>query len=800
MSIKAKQVAGVTTLVVVVVAILSAYHLSTMSAFLLEETASRAELMSSALFQRTLQVVREHPNDAYAALQADGGIRAILDASIGPADYVNYAAIADPSGIAVAHAFPTREGAPIEEQPDFEKLVTAGPFERLRAVFYADQGYEVRQPLLSNDKEFGSIRIGVSTLLVRRELRTALGRAITIVLATLLISSLMAMLLAQWLLRPIHVIQSSLSRLGRGELDVRLDLPEQEFKDLGSSFDAVSAQLAALGGRGGDKDEEGTLRAGAGADYESVMENLEDAVALFSPKGEVIFSNAAMRAMHFTELPETHPARQLVARTLATRHSAGPISIATPRTSTTDSSAELNLNALHAATEPDPDTERLLMCHAIEDTARRFLGAMLVARNVGYLNQVHSTLNYSRKAAAIGRLLAGVAHEVKNPLNAMTIHLELLKQKVGSIKEPIVVPGPAGGPARQLDLAKHVNIIAAEIKRLDEVVAGFLKFARPEELKLQPVLLSTVIHDVVLTITPEAQRRRVTMREECRERPADHQRRSGHADAGGAEPRHQRAAGDARGRLASPRLPPLVAAAGRPVGPGHRRRHSTRESAPHLRPVLHHQGKGQRHRPLDGLPHRPAARRRGRSAVDSRRRHQVHAVLPAGDHPGARAAYGRPWKRRGDEPDPDRPADSRTRRPGAPGGADKPNNRIGNTVRSNAHMFSRVGSLLAAGLLASACATARAAAPVERPALEVPPVPPRIVEPAPRAGAREPRTGRRSAAGEAVPPASPSRGRRARARRNNRDRRRRNPSRLNPCRRRRAAAEPPPPPHARRRR
>jgi signal transduction histidine kinase len=513
LGIKAKQVAGVTTLVVVVVAILSAYHLSTMSAFLLEETASRAELMSSALFQRTLHVVRDHPNDPYVALQVDGGIRAILDASIGPADYVNYAAIADPAGIAVAHAFPAREGAPIEEQPDFDTLVTAGPFERLRAVFYADQGYEVRQPLLDGDKPFGSIRIGVSTLLVRRELRSALGQAVTIVLVTLLVSSLTAMLLAQWLLRPIHVIQSSLSRLGRGELDVRLDLPEQEFKDLGSSFDAVTAQLASMG-RGGDKGE-GTLRAGAGADYESVMENLEDAVALFSPRGEVIFSNAAMRALHFTELPESHPARQLVARTLATRHSAGPISIAAPRTSTGDSSAELNLNALHAATEPDPDTERLLMCHAIEDTARRFIGAMLVARNVGYLNQVHSTLNYSRKAAAIGRLLAGVAHEVKNPLNAMTIHLELLKQKVGSIKEPIIVPGPVGGPPRQLDLAKHVNIIAAEIKRLDEVVAGFLKFARPDELKLQPVMLSTVIHDVAQTITPEAQRRRVTLREEC---------------------------------------------------------------------------------------------------------------------------------------------------------------------------------------------------------------------------------------------------------------------------------------------
>jgi outer membrane biosynthesis protein TonB len=52
-------------------------------------------------------------------------------------------------------------------------------------------------------------------------------------------------------------------------------------------------------------------------------------------------------------------------------------------------------------------------------------------------------------------------------------------------------------------------------------------------------------------------------------------------------------------------------------------------------------------------------------------------------------------------------------------------------VRSQTLMLSRLGLLLAAGLLASACASARAAAPVERPALEVPPVPPRIVEAAP---------------------------------------------------------------------
>ena len=509
MSIKAKQVAGVTTLVVVIVAILSGYHLSTLSRFLLEDTASRADLLSRALYQRARTVVREHSGDPYGGLRQDGGIRAILESS-GYSENVTYAAIVDPKGVAIA-AFPTREGTVIPAQEDFGPIVEARAWPQLQAV-YSDRTFEVRQPLLAGDEQFATIRIGVSTLLVQNELRDAIKGAATVVFGALLLSSLVALLLSQWMLRPIHVIQSSLSRLGRGELDVQLDLPEQEFKDLGSSFQAVSAQLkgAAQGG---------TVPGGVGADYESVMENLEDAVALFSPKGDVMFSNSAMRALGIAELPESHPVRQLVHRTLATRRTAGPLSLSlssaadgAPADAPTGNGPS---TGDHAPLEPDPDTERLLVCHAIEDTAHRFLGAMLVARNVGYVNRVHSTLNYSRKAAAIGRLLAGVAHEVKNPLNAMTIHLELLKQKLGAIKEPIVVPAVAGGPGRALDLSKHVTVISSEIKRLDEVVAGFLKFARPEELKLQPTQLPSMIHDVVMTITPEAHRRRVAIREEC---------------------------------------------------------------------------------------------------------------------------------------------------------------------------------------------------------------------------------------------------------------------------------------------
>ena len=367
MSIKAKQVAGVTSLVVLIVAVLSGYHLATLARLSLQETASRAELLSRAIFQRAREVVATPTANPYAALRADGGIRSILESSIGYSRNVTYAAIVDPKGIAVAHSFPSQEGTVMPEQENFAPIVASGALEQLRAV-YSDRTFEITEPILAGDEQFASVRIGVSPLLVRNELQDALKAAAGTVLAVLGLSMMVAMVLAQWMLRPIHVIQSGLSRLGRGELDVRLDLPEGEFKDLGSSFEAVSAQLAALGrASSSDPGDPHTVRPGGSAEFESVMENLEDAVALFSPRGDLIFNNAAMRALAIPDLPASHPARQLVERTLAGRKSQGPVSLA--------------LSTGSAADSP----ERLLMSHAIEDTNGRFLGAMLVAQESGLL-------------------------------------------------------------------------------------------------------------------------------------------------------------------------------------------------------------------------------------------------------------------------------------------------------------------------------------------------------------------------------------------------------------------------------
>src|SRR5437899_232486 len=130
--------------------------------------------------------------------------------------------------------------------------------------------------------EFGSIRVGVSTLLIRDDLIRSLGPALATAIAALAVAVVVAMLLAQLLLRPIHVIRSGLTRLGQGEFGVRLDLDQHdEFGELGTFFNAVSAQLSA----------DRSHMAGQVANLESAVEHLEDAVAIVNARDELLFMN-----------------------------------------------------------------------------------------------------------------------------------------------------------------------------------------------------------------------------------------------------------------------------------------------------------------------------------------------------------------------------------------------------------------------------------------------------------------------------------------------------------------------------
>jgi signal transduction histidine kinase/HAMP domain-containing protein len=515
--IKAKQVAAVTSIVGLTVVALSLLQIASLARVSVQESRERANILINAIFHRAFQVV-PHSANPYEALRDDPGLRSILESS-NYSKGITYAAIVDVSGVAIAHSDPTQVGKRLPPAADLNTLLARNGLDIYQAVRNSEQTLEVREPLLLSGAQFGSIRIGVSTLLVReKELNGAIRSALITALFALVVSTLVAMSLAQLLLRPIHVIRGALSRLGQGELGVTVDMPQRdEFGELGSSFNTLSAQLSA----------DRTSLVGEKAKLESIVDHLEDAVAIFNPEGELLFANPAMRATLPSDpfarpiddvLPAGHAYRQAVEATLANRQSHGPISALMPDEGREDAAER---------------GERLIMTHAIKDLGDRLVGVMLVARNLDYLSRVQSTINYSRKLVALGRLSAGVAHEVKNPLNAMTIHLELLKQKLSAAKTaaeaarvlagsaPTDVPaavadGVLAARSAEVDGAlEHVRIITNEIKRLDEVVQGFLKFTRPEDLRLQAVSVRSLVDEVVRIVEPEAAASGVQVEIDC---------------------------------------------------------------------------------------------------------------------------------------------------------------------------------------------------------------------------------------------------------------------------------------------
>jgi PAS domain S-box-containing protein len=509
LSLKTRQVVGVTLIVGLSVVVLSALHVAHISRVLLEESASRARLLANTVFQQATVVAQ--PGAPHASLQTDLGIQSILQSGMAYSQNVTYAAIVDAAGVVIAHSSPVLEGEVLEAQPTLDDLLASGPIEQLRAI-YSQRTFEMRERLLMDGADFGSIRIGLSMSLVRIELERALAPAAVTALAALGVTTFVAMLFAQWLLRPIHVLRSGLSRLGRGEFDVKLDLPpDDEFADLGRSFNTVSEELASVRSR----------LAGQSARFESVVDRLEDAVAIVDAAGEVIFANRAMRKTMTvsTGVDEADGRAQAVAVSLDASHPFRPLF---------DSALESRASAGPSVVRIEPAdgdaAELLATAHAVEDRDGRFVGVMLVARDLGYLSQVQSTIKYSRKLASLNRLLAGVAHEVKNPLNAMTIHLELLKQKLSGTPARRVgrtltgvdegqgatpTPPDVGGALR------HVGVIGKEIRRLDEVVQGFLKFSRPEEIDLRPVGVPHLLDEVRTVVGPQASAAGIDFVVEC---------------------------------------------------------------------------------------------------------------------------------------------------------------------------------------------------------------------------------------------------------------------------------------------
>ena len=125
-----------------------------------------------------------------------------------------------------------------------------------------------------------------------------------------------------------------------------------------------------------------------------------------------------------------------------------------------------------------------------KSSSQETMGALVTLRDVESRRQLKRQLDFSTRLAAISRLTGGVAHEIKNPLNAMALHLEVLKNKLTG-QQP------------------EIDVIGREIKRLDTVVKTFLNFNRPVDLKYEAIDFNELVKQVLALVSVEANAKHV---------------------------------------------------------------------------------------------------------------------------------------------------------------------------------------------------------------------------------------------------------------------------------------------------
>ncbi len=134
---------------------------------------------------------------------------------------------------------------------------------------------------------------------------------------------------------------------------------------------------------------------------------------------------------------------------------------------------------------------------ALEETFNRMVASLREKETI------EANLRQAQRLSAIGNLAAGVAHDVRNPLNAIKLLSSQALDDLGASDDQ-------GGPAASL------RTIRSEVDRLEDIVSGFLSLAREEELRREPGLIDPLLEECMTLVRNEAASRDLRLTAELR--------------------------------------------------------------------------------------------------------------------------------------------------------------------------------------------------------------------------------------------------------------------------------------------
>jgi PAS domain S-box-containing protein len=417
-------------------------------------------------------------------LQTDANLNDMLESVVGNSQIVYDAAIVDTGGVAILDTNPMLNGKPVPQRPALNALRDAGFRRQLRLLYGPSTVYEVSIPLELDGIPFGSVQVGVSTVFLRNELTPRLQQAAFFSVVAIFCSLLLSAVVSNVALGPLKAISRNLDSASAGETDL---LPAEESSS--DEVGLVSLKIAHLGRQIRDTNQ---IFSALKDNVEQVMAKLQDGLMLFTRDSRVVLVSAS------AEKFLGRPRREILGRSAEEIFSDGSVlgAVVLPAFQKQRPLGQYEFDAA--------DGRRVQVSLDFIQEKGTPIGALLTMRDAESVRRIEDEIEISRRLSAAGRLTRGVAHEVKNPINAIVLHLQLLQNKLQQ-DDP--------------DTRRHMDIITNEIHRLDRVVQILVDFTRPRDLRWEELDMRKILEEVAVLASPEAGRHGIRVVQELQPEP-----------------------------------------------------------------------------------------------------------------------------------------------------------------------------------------------------------------------------------------------------------------------------------------
>jgi signal transduction histidine kinase/HAMP domain-containing protein len=486
-SLKLKLTALISLLVLVVMIAVSALYLM----LFVRHTLLDVEDIGGSISQETYTLARQAMRDTkippyinssdfaevrafiHVRLGQDQSLLSLMQAVVAYYPSIDYVALTGPNRLVLAYNDPALIGHLLPYASPL--LLHAGLIRELKMIYGPPQDYEVVFPLQMENQPFGDIRVGVSTALLASEVTPQIKGALELAALVIVFATLTAGLLSFRALRPLAVISQSLDRIARGEFTEPVQIERaDEWGILSSKLNLLGEQMR------GDKAAYLALK----ENTDQMIANLADGLMLFDDQDRLILATPSV--WRFLQ----RPADGMISQTAAQAFDRDDPLDKLLREIFRD---RLALRARQVDIPENKQTPRVALTSHLVFEKGRLRATLVMLRDAGNRAQLEDQIGATTKLAALGRLTSGVAHEVKNPLNAMIIQVEILKAKLQR-------QGDGDGVKPQLD------VLSEEIRRLDRVVKTFLDFTRPLEICPSETSVPDLVKEVFTLAEPHAKR------------------------------------------------------------------------------------------------------------------------------------------------------------------------------------------------------------------------------------------------------------------------------------------------------